>query len=147
MLDKKSGWVEKRKFERVVATLKMDYQIVSGPEAKKLLTHEHYQETTVDHLPQLSQKSSLYQAVTKDISMGGLALMSQQPLQSGMVLEVSLHLPNFQTVLKFLAEIRHVQTVVEMGRTLFQAGIQIMAINKADVEKMGDYLLYQKSQG
>lgn len=145
-MDKKSGWVEKRKFERIVATLKMEYQIVSGPETKKLLAHEHYQETTVDHLPKLSQKSSLYEAVTKDISMGGLALVSQQALQAGMVLEVSLHLPNFKTILKFLAEIRHVQTTVEMGRTLFQAGIQIMAINKADVEKMEDYLLAQKSQ-
>ena len=143
-MEKKSGWVEKRKFERVVATLKMEYQIVSGPEAKKLLSHEHYQQTTVDQLPELSQKSSVYQAVTKDISAGGLALMSQQPLQKGMLLEVSLHLPHYKTILKFLAEIRHVQTLVEMGRTLFQAGIQIMAINKADVERISDYVASQK---
>ncbi len=143
-MDKKSGWVEKRRFERVLATLKMEYSIVEGREAQKLLSHENYSQTTVDHLPKLSEKSSLYKAVTKDISMGGLALVSQNPLKVGTVLEVALHLPNYKASLKFLAEIRHVETTMEMGKTLFQAGIQTLAIHKGDVDLIAEYLIDQK---
>jgi hypothetical protein len=142
-----SGWVEKRQFERVLATLKMEYQIVTGPESQKLLSHENYSQTTVDHLPKLSEKSSLYRAVTKDISLGGLALISQQPLQKGTLLEVSLHLPNYKTKLKFLAQIMHVETTVEMGRTLFNAGIRTLAIHKGDVDRIAEYLIDQKNTG
>jgi len=143
----RSGWVEKRQHERILATLKMDYRVVGGPEVSKMLTQEPYRQTTSDHLPELAERSSLYRAVTKDISLGGLSLVSQQPLQAGMVLEVALHLPNFKTVLKFLAEIRHVSTTVEMGRNLFHAGIRTMAIHKGDVERIADYLIQQKKTG
>jgi hypothetical protein len=139
-MDKKSGWAEKRQHERVLATLKMKYQIVSGAESEKLLSHSNYSQTTVDHLPQLSEKSSLYRAVTKDISMGGLALVTQNPLKAGMVLEVSLRLPNYNVDLKFLAETRHITTTTEMGKTLYHAGIRTLAIHKGDVEKIANYL-------
>jgi len=146
-MQKKSGWVEKRQHERVLATLKMEYQIVSGPEAEKLLGHENYKLTKKEHLPELSEKSSLYRAVTKDISLGGLSIVSQQPLQKGALLEISLHLPNYKSILKFLAEIRHVETTVEMGRTLFHAGIHTLAIHKGDVDLIGKYLIDQKEKG
>lgn len=139
-MDKKSGWAEKRQHERVLATLKMEYQIVTGSESQKLLSHSNYSQTTVDQLPQLSEKSSLYRAVTKDISMGGLALVTQNPLKAGMVLEVSLRLPNYNVDLKFLAETRHITTTTEMGKTLYHAGIRTLAIHKGDVEKIANYL-------
>src|SRR5581483_1981921 len=146
-MQKKSGWVEKRQHERVLATLKMEYQIVRGPEAEKLLGHENYKLTKKEHLPELSEKSSLYRAVTKDISLGGLSIVSQQHLQKGALLEISLHLPNYKSILKFLAEIRHVETTVEMGRTLFHAGIHTLAIHKGDVDLIGKYLIDQKEKG
>lgn len=139
-MDKRSGWAEKRQHERVLATLKMEYQVVSGPEAQKLLSQANYNETTVERLPQLSERSSLYRAVTKDISTGGLALVTQNTLKSGMLLEVSLSLPNYNVNLKFLAEIRHVETTVEMGKTLYHAGIRTLAIHKGDVERIANYL-------
>lgn len=144
-MDKRSGWAEKRQHERVVATLKMDYQVVSSAESQKLLDHGNYNQTTVDQLPQLSEKSSLYRAVTKDISMGGLALVTQNPLKAGMVLEVSLHLPSYNVSLKFLAEIRHVATTTEMGKTLYHAGIRTLAIHKGDVERIAEYLRNPKN--
>lgn len=145
-MDKKSGWVEKRQHERVVATLKMDYRVVGGPDIQKLMANEQYRGTTVDHLPELSERSSLYKAVTKDISLGGLAVVSQQPLQKGTILEISLQLPNFKTVLKFLAEAMHVTTSVEMGKTLFHAGLRTMAIHKGDVDRIAEYLIEQKKK-
>ena len=139
-MDRRTGWAEKRQHDRVLATLKMEYQIVTGSETQRLLSHNNYNQTTIDHLPQLSEKSSLYKAVTKDISMGGLALVTQNPIKAGMVLEVSLHLPNYKVSLKFLAEIRHVETTVEMGKTLHHAGIRTLAIHKGDVERIANYL-------
>ena len=139
-MDKKSGWAEKRQHERVLATLKMEYRIVTGSESQKLLSHSNYSQTTVDQLPQLSERSSLYRAVTKDISMGGLALVTQNPLTAGMVLEVTLRLPNYNVDLKFLAETRHITTTTEIGKTLYHAGIRTLAINKADVERIANYL-------
>ena len=144
-MDKRSGWAEKRQHERVVATLKMEYQVVSGPDAQRLLSQTNYNQTTVDQLPELSQKSSLYRAVTKDISMGGLALVTQNPLKAGMILEVGLNLPNYNVNLKFLAEIRHVETTVEMGKTLYHAGIRTLAIHKGDVERIANYLTDPKN--
>lgn len=145
-MDQKSGWVEKRQHERVLATLKMEYRIVSGTDAQLLLSQENYSHTTTNQLIELSDKSSLYRAVTKDISMGGLSLVSQQPLRAGMMLEISLHLPNYESILKFLAEIRHVETTTEMGKTLYNAGIQTLAIHKGDMQKIADYLIEQKKQ-
>jgi hypothetical protein len=142
-----SGWVEKRQHERVLATLKAEYQIISGPDVEKLLNYDSYRQTTVDRLPELSQKSPLYRAVTKDISMGGLALVSREPVQPGTVVEVSLHLPSFKSTLKFLAEIVHVETSVEMGQNLFTAGMRTMAINKGDVNHIAEYILGQKEKG
>jgi hypothetical protein len=140
-----SGWVEKRRHERVLATLKMEYQLVSGPQAQKLLDQENYKLTQTEHLPELSEKSPLYRAVTRDISLGGLSLVTQQPLVQGAILEISLHLPNYKTTLKFLARIMHVESSVEMGRTLFHAGIRTLAIHKGDVERIGDFLIDQKN--
>jgi len=146
-MSKKTGWVEKRQYERIMATLRVEYQIVSGPETQKLLSHENYRQTTVDHLPELSEKSSLYRAVTKDISLGGLSLVSQQPFEAGTVLEVSLHLPNFSNILKFLAEIRHVETTMEMGKVLYHAGLKTLAIHKGDVNNIAQYLIEQQKTG
>lgn len=143
-METKSGWVEKRQHERVLATLKVDFKVIHSEDARKLLENDGYRTTTADLLPELSEKSNLYKAVTKDISTGGLALVTQQPLARGTLMEIALHLPNYKTSLKFIAEIAHVETAEEMGRTIFNAGMRILAINKDDVQLIADYLIEQK---
>ncbi len=86
----KTGWMEKRQHERVVATLKIDYRSVDAKDSKKVLEHAHYKQTTVNHLPELSKKSPLHHAVTKDISMGGLALLGTEPFTMGVLVEIGL---------------------------------------------------------
>lgn len=140
----KTGWVEKRQHERVLATLKVEFRMIDSELAKKLLAHDHYRQTTAEHLPELSLKSPLYKAVTKDVSLGGLLLVSQQALAVGTQVEVSLHLPNYKTSLNFLAQITRVETTVEMGRNLYHAGMKTLAIHKGDVDRIGKYLLDQK---
>jgi hypothetical protein len=143
-MEAKSGWMEKRQHERVLATLKVNYLMINPEETKKLLKQERYRATTADHLPELSKNSPLYKAVTRDISICGLAMHTQHPLSKGSAVEVNMNLPNYPVTLKFLAEVRHVEKSVEMGRTIYSAGMRIMAISKEDVKRIEDYLIKQK---
>jgi hypothetical protein len=145
-MEDKSGWVEKRQHERIVATLKVGFHVIRSDEAQKLLENDRYKNTTAEQLPELSRKSNLYKAVTKDISLGGLALVSQEPLSRGMLMEVNLQLPSYHTSLKFLAQVMHVETFEEMGRPLYTAGMKIMAISKDDVQHIADYLIKQDKE-
>lgn len=143
-MEAKSGWMEKRKHERVLATLKVNYMMMNAEETKKLLKQDRYKSTMAEHLPELSQKSSLYKAVTRDISICGLAMVSQHPLPTGSTVEVDMSLPNYPVSLKFLAEVRHVEKTLEMGRNVFTAGMKIVAISKEDVKRIEEYLIKQK---
>ncbi len=137
----KTGWVEKRQHERVVATIKISYRVIEEKYAKAVLSQESYRSTTAEQLPGLSQVSPIYEAVTKDISLGGLSVVSDQLLPKGTVVEVGLTLPNYQTTLKFLAEIVHAEPFTEMGRTLQRSGVRTLAINKEDVTRMEKFLI------
>jgi hypothetical protein len=141
----RTGWVEKRQFERIVATLKVDYRLVDAKDSKKALEHTHYKLTKAEHLPELSKKSPLYHAVTKDISLGGLSLLGQDPFEMGGVVEIGLHLPKFKTTLKFFAKVVRTESFVEMGRTIHRAGVQTLAIHQGDLDRIEKFLLTQKS--
>jgi hypothetical protein len=142
----KTGWVEKRRHERIVATVKISYRIIAPQDAKEMLSQDSYRSTTADQLPGLSQVSPLYEAVTQDVSVGGLSVLSEQPILQGTVVEVGLTLPNYKTVLKFLAEIVHVESVTEMGSSLQRSGVRTLAINKGDVTRMEEYLIEKARQ-
>ncbi len=137
----KRGWIEKRQHERIVATVKVDYRLVNPKESKAVLDHVDYKSTTVEQLPALSHKSALYHAVTKDISLGGLALLGEQEFPIGTVVEIGLHLPRYETVLKFLAKVVRTESFIEMGRTVHRAGVQTIAINQDDLMRIEKYLI------
>ncbi len=142
----KTGWVEKRLHERVVATLKVDYRLVDPKESKKILNHIHYSQTTMDRMPELAKMSSLYHAVTRDISVGGLALVSEQPFAEGLLVEIGLYLPQYKSVLKFLAKVVHTDKFTELGRNIYRAGVQTLAINQEDLNRIETYLFKLKLQ-
>jgi hypothetical protein len=142
----KTGWVEKRHHERIVATVKISYRLIDSKDAQAMLSQDSYRSTTAEQLPGLSQVSPLYEAVTKDISVGGLSVLSEQPIPKGTVVEVGLTLPNYKTVLKFLAEIVYVESITEGGRALQRSGVRTLAINKGDVTRMEEYLIEKARQ-
>jgi hypothetical protein len=135
------GWIEKRQHERIVATVKVDFRLVNPKDSKNVLDHVDYKNTTVEKMPALSHKSSLYHAVTKDISLGGLALLGENEFPMGSVVEVGLHLPRYEAVLKFLAKVVRTESFIEMGRTIHRAGVQTIAINHEDLNKIEKYLI------
>jgi len=141
----KSGWVEKRQHERVLTSLKVEYRLIEG-NPKKILKHEHYSDTGLDQVLTLAAKSPVHQAVTKDISVGGMALVGEQGFPVGSIVEVGLQLPHYKTQLKFLAEVMRSESFVEMQRTFFRSGLKILAINKADIDHISRYLHIKKLQ-
>ena len=139
----KQGWVEKRQHERVLASLKVDYRLLEG-NAKKVLKHEHYSDTGLDEVLRLAPKSPVHHAVTKDLSIGGMALVGEQAFPAGSVVEVSLQLPHYKAQLKFVAEVMRSESFVEMQRTFHRSGLKILAINKADIDHISRYLHIKK---
>ncbi len=137
----KTGWIEKFQAGRVEATLKAEFRLLTPAEAKKLLTEESYGQTTVNQLSQLSERSSLYRAINKDIFRSHLVLLSQSPLSQRERVEIVLHLPQYETPLRLLAEAVHVEMTLEMGRNLFHGDLLFLAIHKKDVEALAHSLI------
>jgi hypothetical protein len=141
----KTGWIEKIQAGRVEATLKAEFRQLDAAQAKKLFTQDIYALTTVEHMAQLSEKSSLYRAIAKDIFRSRLVLLSQSPLAPGEKLEVVLHLPQYNTPLRFLAGAGRVENTLEMGRNLFHGELQVLSIHKRDVESLAQNLIQSHS--
>lgn len=145
MSDPKTGWVEKRKHERVESALKVEYRLVEG-DAKKVLKHSSYSKSTIDQVSELARNSHVHHAVTRDLSIGGMALVGDQAFPMGAVVEVGLHLPHYKATLKFVAEIVRSESFNEMQRTLHRAGLKILAINQEDIDHIGRFLKIKKLQ-
>jgi hypothetical protein len=141
----KTGWIEKFESGRVEATLKIEFRMLEGAEAKRLVTLDSYGQTTANHIPQLSAHSSLYRAIGKDIFYSRLVLLAQNPLSKGDKLEGVLYLSQYQRPLRLLAEVGEVETAVEMGRQLFHGKLSVLSVHKADVERLAQSLIQSQS--
>jgi len=139
-----NGWMEQRKHERIATTLKVSYRILDEVEKTASLDHPDYQQTTADKLPQLSQKSHAYHAVTRDISEGGLSIMGERPFTDGIHVEVHLQLPQYKGPLKILAVVARASSYFELGKTVYSAGLKLVALNGNDMKRLGNYLLAEK---
>ncbi len=142
-MDFKTAWMEKKLKDRVIATLKVDYRLVDPKDSKKILGHSHYKATTMEIMAGASEKSSLWHAAARDISTGGLSLLAYEPISKGSLAEVGLHLPQYHAVLKFLAQVNHVENFTEMGRVIHHADLRPLAVNKGDLEKIEAFLIRQ----
>jgi|HubBroStandDraft_1064217.scaffolds.fasta_scaffold366961_1 c-di-GMP-binding flagellar brake protein YcgR len=145
MGDHQTGWMEKRQHERVTSTLKVQYRLVEG-DAKKILKHVSYSKSTIEQVSELAQKSHVHHAVTRDLSIGGMALVGEQAFPKGAVVEVSLQLPHYKTLMKFVAEVVRSESFTEMQRTLHRAGLKILAINQEDIDHISRFLHIKKLQ-
>jgi hypothetical protein len=139
-----SGYMEQRRHERVNATLKVTYRVLNSQEGHSALTQARYSETKAEHLPALSQKFQVYNAVTRDISEGGLSVMGDQPFAQGQHIEVSMLLPQYNVPVTFLTEVMRANSFFELGRTKYSAGVKILALNREDMDRLMKYLLAEK---
>ena len=140
-----TGWMEKRQFERIDASVKVTYCLIPKAELVTTLSNPAYRESTTDQLPELSKKSAIVHAVTRDISMGGMSLVGQAAFPQDMALEIHLYLPNFPAPITMIAEVVRA-TMENSGSqgTTYRAGLKILAINKKDVIRLDKFLLAEK---
>jgi hypothetical protein len=139
-----SGYMEQRRHERVNTSLKVTYRVLNQQEGHSALTQSRYSETKAEHLPSLSQKFQVYNAVTRDISEGGLSVMGDQPFAQGQHIEVSMLLPQYNVPVTFLTEVMRANSFFELGKTKYNAGVKILAVNREDMDRLMKYLLAQK---
>ncbi len=140
-----TGWMEKRQFERIDASVKVTYCLIPKADLVNTLSNPAYRESTTDMLPELSKKSAIVHAVTRDISMGGMSLVGQMAFPDDMALEIHLYLPNFPAPITLIAEvIRATMENAGSNGSTFRAGLKILAINKKDVIRLDKFLLAEK---
>lgn len=141
----RTGWMEKRQFERIDASIKVTYCLVPKTELVKILSDPAYRESSADHLPELSKKSVTMHAVTRDLSMGGMSLVGQEAFPEDSALEIHLYLPGYPAPITLIAEVvRALSESSGSNGSTFRAGIKILAINRQDVMRLDKFLLAEK---
>lgn len=139
-----TGWVEKRRFERIEAAVKVTYRVVERGELVQLMTQESYRESTTDVLPDLAQKSSVFRAITRDLSLGGLSLVGEEKFPLGVAVAIHLYLPGYPAPVTLIAEVVRSEEIAGPGGPSYRAGLKILAVNRDDVVRLEKYLLAEK---
>jgi hypothetical protein len=131
-----TGPRDQRKFERVPARLSIVYRLITGEEAAPPpggLSPEWIR---------------IHDAITKDISVGGFALVGERPFPVGGQVEVTFHLPHFKAGLNLTAEVVRSEPFRESQRTLHRGGLRILSIDPADLNYIEKHMhLLKKIQG
>jgi hypothetical protein len=140
----KVGWMERRLFERVDASVRVSYRRVPKSELVKLLMDPSYRDTTSDRLPELAKSSTVVSAVTKDLSVGGMSLTGPEEFPLGDAVAVFLYLPDAPAPVTVVAEVVRSQKSGGTGEGAFRAGLKILAVNREDVVRIEKYLLAQR---
>jgi len=138
------GWMEQRKFERVSASLRVSYRVLEGAEQDGILDQSRYNQTTAEQLPHLSQKFHVYHAITRDISMGGMSISGEKPFAEGQNVEIYLQLPQYNVTLTLLSVVVRATSFFQTGKTMYSAGVKLLALNREDVARLERFLLAEK---
>ena len=140
----RTGWMERRLFERIDATIRVTYRQVPKAELKALLCDPSYRDTTSDRLPALAKTSRVVGAVTRDISVGGMSLTGPELFPLGDAVAVFLYLPDAPAPVTIVGEVVRSENTGGNGENAFRAGLKILAVNREDIVRLEKYLLTQK---
>ncbi|MCX8094321.1 MAG: PilZ domain-containing protein [Candidatus Goldbacteria bacterium] len=133
-MEMQKGWLYKRQYERVPDVLKVLYYPVKDSVAS-VLNSEDYKDTTIEKITQKGGASSLIQAMTEDISKGGLSILTEEPLSVGQHIIIDLFLPKVKNPIKILAEVRNIEKSVKSSSS-YKAGLKIISISKSDLKRI-----------
>jgi hypothetical protein len=140
------GWLEKqRQFERVNDVLKIVYYPLEGS-AENVAASEDYKDTTVEKLAIDRTRHSYINAMTDDISKGGMAIITDKPLALNQRVVIDLFLPRLSKPVKLLAEVRNVEENVK-GAITYKAGVKIISISKSDLARIENHITGIKPEG
>ena len=139
IMNMEKGWLEKqRQYERVRDVLKIVYYPIEGP-SEQIMAQEDYKDTTIEKLEQDKTKHSYINAMTDDISQGGMAILTDKPLAIKQLVVIDLFLPKISKPVKLLAEVRNVENV--KGASSFKAGVKIVSVSKSDLKRIENHIM------
>jgi c-di-GMP-binding flagellar brake protein YcgR len=136
-VDFKKGWLEKREYERVKDVLKIMYCPVDSDTAE---VSDDYRDTTVEKIIQDKKTSQYVQAMTEDISKGGLSIVTDENMESGQKIIIDMFLPQMSKPVKILCEVRHVDPTSK-GSTTHRAGLKIVSMSKTDIKRLETHIM------
>lgn len=131
-----------------MSTLQIKYYIVEKDYADTLLSDAAYKDTSLEALAKMDRPNTPLQGITENISSGGLALITDQPVALGTSVVCDITMPNLPRPLRALAEV--VRTDAKEGRVVdrtistYKAGLKILAINKDDLKRIENYIIEEK---
>lgn len=131
---------ERRRFKRFASSLSVSYQVL-GEEWKKEIIDHSFDGSIV--YPEPIQPSNVHHALTWDVSEGGLAILADHPLKTGQPLKLSLQLPQHNAPTMLLAEVRRSKASRKWGKTMYDTGLKILALDHQDLVQLTDYLFDQ----
>ena len=127
-----------------MASVKVSYQIVGKDELVKVLTQAAYKDSTVADLPDLARRSTVFHAVTRDLTPTGMSIVTQEPVSPGTAVTVQLVLASTPTPVTLLAEVTEVGKSEGLKGTSYRAAVKILAINREDVVRIEKHLLVDR---
>jgi len=135
------GWLEQRKFERMGDVLKIVYYPLIGT-ANDIVGSDDYRDTTLEKIKNDSSRHSYIQAMTDDISKGGLSLLTSKPLGINQLVIIDLFLPKISKPVKILTEVRNIESVKGSGS--YKAGVKIISVSKSDLKRIENHIMELK---
>lgn len=138
------GWLERREFERVKDVLKVVYYPIENKE--EIIKSDDYRDTTMENLKLSPGKNPLVNAITEDISKGGLAILTDKPLSLGQLVIIDLFLPRLAKPIKLLTEVKNIESHIK-GAGSYRAGLKIISVSKSDLQRIENYILEIKQKG
>jgi hypothetical protein len=139
-MDAEKGWLQKREFERVSNSLKVCFYPVDSASAQKTIESDDYKDTTVEKIMTGNTQSSLVQAITDDISKGGLSIISEKEISVGQYLIIDLFLPKLSKPVKLLTEVRN----IEKAGATYKAGLKTVSVSKSDLRRIENHIAASK---
>jgi c-di-GMP-binding flagellar brake protein YcgR len=142
-MNMEKGWLEKqRQFERVQDVLKISYYPIEGT-AEQITATEDYKDTTIEKLAAERSKSSYLNAMTDDISKGGMSILTDKPLALKQLVIIDLFLPRMPKPIKLLAEVRNTDAAIK-GAASYKAGLRILSVSKNDLKRIENHIISLK---
>jgi hypothetical protein len=137
------AWAERRKFNRVAVSLEVSYLILEErpPKEPDSSFSDH---PAADSLLPLTRRFKSGQTVIRDISEGGLLIMSEEPFVTGERLKLSVQLPQASDPITILAEVRSCRSSFKPGKTTYKAGLRILDLDLEEMVHLLDYLFSQR---
>lgn len=139
-MDVQKGWLEQRSSERISNSLKVVYYPLK--KGSVAASTEEYKDTTIEKIQADFTASSYVQAMTEDISKGGLSITTHDPLEIGQHIIIDLFLPKISKPIKILTEVRNLE---KLGGT-YKAGLKTLSISKSDLSRIDEHLKNLKTK-